>query len=456
MTILSQCYDKIIMRNNYLYKAIRLVNNFNILNVKNKFLIALFSFLFVSGIVFILDDKLKLLNIINSSTLKNIESSLSIKKGTYLNSGSSVVLVISNTYFEKVFNSQTPLDKKHLMNLIQKISGKNPNSIIFDLDISPDYNFNNEIANIKNNAFYDYLMSISKDIKIVLPFAFISESKENKKLKSEWIRRMCKNNIHFAFPFISSEIGATLQYLNYKNHLSVFSNNLLQNKHDVENICNEVSSETILSFEDIKSKHSKKYESSELTPINFKNINFNTIELNSISDLDKYDLKDKVIFLGGSYGFGDTFITPYGEKYGVQIHDAIYYTLNHKIDPANIYIAVISDVLIGLLFGYIFSYILVKRANIKNNNGFIKVNIQLIAILVCFIYGSTILSTYLFHYLYVWLNPVPIVVGMFVDMLIGMGNNDSFTNDFKTSWLRIIIRILFIVLGAYSLIITII
>ncbi len=99
--------------------------------VKNS----IFSFLFVSGIVFLLDNKLNLLEIIHSATLRNIYNSIDkeTKNKVYNNNSDSLALLITNEFYEKEFNSTSPLNKEKLYNLIKKYyKNKNLKQIIIN------------------------------------------------------------------------------------------------------------------------------------------------------------------------------------------------------------------------------------------------------------------------------------------------------------------------------------
>lgn len=258
-----------------------------------------------------------LLDIANTISLRNIASSIENTESKYIDKSKSLTILISNELYEKEFKSTSPLNKEKLYLIIKKIISKEPKKLVIDLDVSPDFDFYKNI-NSANSDLYNLFNISSKDTDIVLPFAFYSKTKENIQLKREWMRSMCKNNINFALPYLSSQMGISLKY--YDDNNSIYKDTLKNNS-----ICKDI----ISSKNDIYSlleKYKTNFLKSKQYPINFKNINSNTIILKSIKDLNNYDFKDKTIFLGGGYGYSDKFITPYGEKFGIQIHEAIFYT----------------------------------------------------------------------------------------------------------------------------------
>jgi CHASE2 domain-containing sensor protein len=400
--------------------------------VKNS----IFSFLFVSGIVFLLDNKLNLLEIIHSATLRNIYNSIDkeTKNKVYNNNSDSLALLITNDFYEKEFNSTSPLNKEKLYNLIKNITKQKPKAIIIDFSISP-----NSLQQTENEIkLYEYLKEISKEINIVLPFAFFSNS--NLKNQEKWIKDICKSNIKLAIPFITSEIGLVLKYNNFQNHISHVA--YTQNS----NICKSLKTKSI---NEVLTNNKKLFTNQKEIPVNYSKITHSTIYLNNMSEIKKYNLSNKTVFLGGGYGFTDIYKTPYSERFGVEILNAIYYSITHPIEYANLLNTSIIDILNGLLFGFFISFILRKKSTAKTQNMNTFYNLSLIIILFLFIIISLSISSIFFHKFFVWINPVPIILGMFIDLVINSEKKD-FNDSFKTAWFAYFLRSCFIILGLYS------
>lgn len=409
------------------------------------------SFLFVNGIVFIVDSKLGYFDVMHSTILRNIEGSYSINNNSYTNDTDSVVILFSNELFEKEFNSQTPLNKDILAVFIEKILKQKPKNLIFDLDISPDYNFIQQIDN-KKEYLYDILVKYSNETNIILPFAFIAQTTENKNLKYKWFKNMCTNNIQFGFPFIFSENGSVLQYKNYNNHISLVS----YNNKSKDYICYE-NIDNFNNFDSIIKKHFHEFSSIKSIPINYQKINDSTILLNDFNQINDFDFKNKTIFIGGGYGFDDKYITPQGEKFGVEILNSIFYTLNHKINHASLLqTVIIFDIILGLSFGTFITFILKKRGNAKFESSITFYNLLLVIIMIIYFIISLNITAYLFHNMYLWINPIPLLLGMFIDAIIGLGNKeiDINKND-KYIFAVYGIKLIFVIFGVYSLLLSI-
>jgi len=414
---------------------------------KSVFLSVLYSFFFVNGIVYILDTKLGYFDIVHSTVLRNIESAYNTnEKKPYSHSSDSIVILISNTLFEKEFNAQTPLDKDLLSVLVESILEQNPKNLILDLDISPDYNFTQQYGSI-NQHLYSTLINYSQQTNIFLPFAFIAHTHENKTLKHQWFQYMCQNNINFGFPFIFNEIGSVLQYKDYSSHIALSAFNADK--------ANQTCLQTIDSFKEINSiieKNILQYNMSDSIPINYQMIDESTLLLNNFNELKKYNFADKTIFLGGGYGFNDIYITPNGEKFGVEILNSIYYTLGHKIDHDNVLMTlIIFDLILGLTFGMLIKIVLNARAKSSLQSRITFYNLLALFIMVIYFIISLRITAYLFHNLYLWLNPIPLLIGMFIDAIIGLGEKESSQKNDKYIYIVHAIKATLVVAGVHGL-----
>ena len=66
------------------------------------------------------------------------------------------------------------------------------------------------------------------------------------------------------------------------------------------------------------------------------------------------------------------------------------------------------------------------------------------------------ITAYLFHNMYLWLNPIPLLIGMFLDAIIGLGNKEI-ENKKKDKYIVVvyIIKIIFVYFGTYGLFLSI-
>lgn len=419
-----------------------------IISFPKLLMVTLISLFFINGIVYILDNKLGLLNPVHSIVLRNISSALESKQSSYLPTSDSAVVLVSNKMFETYSNYQAPFNKDVMTLLVQKIAKQNPKALVFDFDISPYYDFKTPRNDYLNYPLYKEIKKISKNIPVVVPFVFMGETNENNMLKLFWFRNMCQSKVHFATPLLTSEIGIVLQYSDYSKQLNILTDKLLKNNSE-ESLCQKIENLNDFNLSKIKQEIKTEYQTAKQLPINYQAINTSTITIDTPEDIDKYDLKNKTIYLGSGYGFNDLFVTPYGEKYGVEIHNAILYSLNNKISNANVALSILMDILIGFSFGILLSWTLAKRKQLTTTNMLIINNLSIIFIVAFFILLSTYLSAILFHTLFIWLNPIPIIIGMFIDMIIDI-DNKKFNDSLKTNWLKSGGKFIFVLIGILS------
>ena len=61
----------------------------------------------------------------------------------------------------------------------------------------------------------------------------------------------------------------------------------------------------------------------------------------------------KAVFFGAAFGEGDTFVTPLGELYGVEIHAAAFLSLLDPLSTNNHLSEFVADIVFGFLFGFL-------------------------------------------------------------------------------------------------------
>ncbi|WP_445672041.1 CHASE2 domain-containing protein [Pseudomonas inefficax] len=132
------------------------------------------------------------------------------------------------------------------------------------------------------------------------------------------------------------------------------------------------------------------------------------------------DVKDKVVFVGASFGDGDTFLTPLGIMYGVEVHAAAFMSL---LQPTTRYdlLAFSLDVLLGLVMGGLidlswrgyFSLRFSAKALERQAAPWL---ILLLAIGFVIVVGGLTVGSYLvLRYFSIWLSPLPMAVGMLIE-----------------------------------------
>jgi hypothetical protein len=124
-----------------------------------------------------------------------------------------------------------------------------------------------------------------------------------------------------------------------------------------------------------------------------------------------------VIFVGTSFGDSDTFLTPLGTMYGVDVHAAAFMSL---LLPTrhNELLAFLLDVVLGLAMGGLIAWSWRMYFSLRFSHSafdrqaapwmIMAITLGLLVLLA----GLTLLSYVLMLYCNVWLSPIPIALGM--------------------------------------------
>ena len=128
-------------------------------------------------------------------------------------------------------------------------------------------------------------------------------------------------------------------------------------------------------------------------------------------------LRQPVIFLGTSFGDDDTFLTPLGTMYGVEVHAAAFTSLLYPTIVDDV-LAFFLDVGIALASGGSIALTWHRYFKFRFSSSALERQLApwLLLLLVAFQIGALILITggsyMMLRYCDIWLSPIPIAVGM--------------------------------------------
>lgn len=128
-----------------------------------------------------------------------------------------------------------------------------------------------------------------------------------------------------------------------------------------------------------------------------------------------------VVFFGGSYGDDDTYLTPLGIMYGVEVHAAAYMSLVHPANEFSHLLGFAGEVGIGLLFGGFISFCWRRYFAMRFSHRPWKRQISpffvfvLGGALIGLVLVTTFVSLYLLSTSDYWLSPIPIALGMLIE-----------------------------------------
>ena len=132
----------------------------------------------------------------------------------------------------------------------------------------------------------------------------------------------------------------------------------------------------------------------------------------------------KAVFFGAAFGEGDTFVTPLGELYGVEIHAAAFLSLLDPLSTNNHLWELVADIVFGFLFGFLIAFFwekYFKRRLSQDSDERLLAPFWLLGLGVAVIIMAIVLtfvSLLLLASFGVWLSPIPMAVGMLVESFV--------------------------------------
>lgn len=207
-----------------------------------------------------------------------------------------LVIEIDDTGYEQFFHAKSPVSRDRMLALLSTIAAHTDAAtrVTIDIDLSPVPGQASE-----QTALQEFLFAQPK--KWILP-AVRGGNPEVVSSLRQWRTMMCGRGIDFGLPYVPNEFGypkMTHQYHNSLGDVSV-----------KRGVCADPDSPMKQKSLPLQSTYLK---SGLVVPFS------GDLEaLGGVLDL----VKPKSIVLGGAWGQTDIFATPFGERFGVQIHAA--------------------------------------------------------------------------------------------------------------------------------------
>jgi hypothetical protein len=129
----------------------------------------------------------------------------------------------------------------------------------------------------------------------------------------------------------------------------------------------------------------------------------------------------RAVFFGAAFGQGDTFVTPLGELYGVEIHAAGFLSFLDPIHGENRLTELLVDIAYGFLFGFLIAlcwerYFALRLAADSDRRLLAPLwLLALAALIVVAAAGLTLVSWWLLAAFGLWLSPIPMAIGMLIE-----------------------------------------
>ena len=132
----------------------------------------------------------------------------------------------------------------------------------------------------------------------------------------------------------------------------------------------------------------------------------------------------KAVFFGAAFGEGDTFVTPLGELYGVEIHAAAFLSLLDPLSTNNHLSEFVADIVFGFLFGFLIAYCWEQYFKLRlsqDSDHRLSAPLWLVVLGVAVIIMAILLTFFsllLLARFGIWASPIPMAVGMLVESFV--------------------------------------
>ena len=304
------------------------------------------------------------------------------------NNKSPIILTISQKEFDNSAYGISPIDRCYMASKISSISKQSPEFLFIDYDLSPLVNPNSDYMRCQS-ILDDELVKTASKTKLLLVVPLINT--DNPHIK-EWVVKMVKSGVGFTNAYVNQELGVVISQGNDIDTPARLIN---------QAVGNEISEAGL--------------------------INFNQLE---ISPSDK-SIKGSVVLFGGIYGGDDVFTTPFSTSTpGVYIHALDYATYHKSIHSSGFGEFGINlldwgmDIAIALIFLIFVRFAFVKykdwgrRGGIWKEMQFVWVLLFILPILFVLIVAAFWFTGYMVLSHQIWVEPVPIMIGIFIDWVI--------------------------------------
>jgi hypothetical protein len=132
----------------------------------------------------------------------------------------------------------------------------------------------------------------------------------------------------------------------------------------------------------------------------------------------------QAVFFGAAYGEGDTFVTPLGELYGVEIHAASFLSFLDPLSADNHVAELLADIVFGFVFGFVIAFFWEQYFKLRLSEdsdrrliapvvlGGLGVAVAVVAFML------TIVSWLLLARFGIWSSPIPMAIGMLIESFV--------------------------------------
>lgn len=355
-----------------------------------------------------------------------------------------VVVGISASRYTREYRGQSPLPRCQLRDDLRSLYAAKPRSLAIDFDLSPTI-LAQTLADGGESAgceaeITQLLADNSEITTLITPFPV--EGKEFSQQKHQWMLSLCDKHVTFAEPFLNRGWGGvTYDWVPSPYALgNVVAKRAKESPSDhrqaAKDICMKLKELATEAPAFIGNGYlSGNWDSPQWLEHAPHPSLLNFAALSQLVELRNWEsgaslpegLEGKHVFLGAKYGVDDRFPTPVGERYGVDLHAAASASLLQPVADISDLVGLFVDFVIGLVFAKIvhffwnghFEAIAGQQCSqLSRNANRALAPLWLIAFVLAYsalICLAAAVSFSLLTYIGLWLAPVPIAIGMFID-----------------------------------------
>lgn len=209
-----------------------------------------------------------------------------------------VVVLIDDAGYESFFGGQSPVSRGRMRELLKTISANTPASarVVLDIDLSP-------VAGQELDQSALEALFLEQPTRWVLPAPKATGDKEAMIALKQWRSNLCAKGVGFGLPYVPTEFGYPLPTYQYADGLA------------------HAATRPHLPCADPQSAFTQ-------VPMPLQGAMLDTgLVIPFAGDLQQLAqmlqaVNPSMVFVGGGWGHLDLLGTPFGERYGVQVHAA--------------------------------------------------------------------------------------------------------------------------------------
>ncbi|MFJ3485925.1 CHASE2 domain-containing protein [Pseudomonas sp. NPDC090202] len=374
--------------------------------------------LMVSALVTICHHDLHLLDAIDGYaffTIGNLTAKdASLERG---NTPTVAVVQIDPRSHEDVYRERSPLNRCELKKDLESIYTlpEPPKLLVVDLDLSPALPMDGA-AGEADRACEEQLrqlLMVPRSTRTVLMAPFEVLDREGQALIDQW-RESLAGAVTFAEPTLKISYGLVNSQACESDSLAAAAfREYAANPAEVNNCLSEKSERLLIS----PSQYLSGLRAVPLSQLPSRQLDSRRNARTHFEPLYKLP----VVFFGSGFGDDDTYLTPVGTMYGVEVHAAAFMSLLQPTSDLKSVLGFVLDIALGLLLGKVIEkswqrYFALRFSSKARRRQAAPWLILLLAVGLCvLVFLLTVLSFWFLRHVSIWLSPIPIALGMLIE-----------------------------------------